>query len=46
MPSWILDANAAAARTLVGAVSAGDAERLTAAWRELRLEDNIDDFYR
>lgn len=45
-PSWIFDANTAAARTLVAAVSAGDAERLGSAWRELELEDNIDDFYR
>ena len=45
-PSWIFDANTAAARTLVAAVSAGDAERLAAAWRELALEENIDDFYR
>lgn len=45
-PSWIFDANAAAARTLVAAVSAGDAERLSTAWRELEIEENIDDFYR
>ena len=45
-PSWIFDANVAAARSLVGSVSAGDAERLTAAWRELELEGNVDDFYR
>ena len=45
-PSWIFDANAAAARTLVAAVSAGDAERLSSAWRELEIEENIDDFYR
>ncbi len=45
-PSWIFDANTTTARALVAAVSAGDAERLTLAWRELGLEDNIDDFYR
>lgn len=45
-PSWIFDANAAAARALVAAVTAGDGDRLAAAWRELRLEENIDDFYR
>ena len=30
----------------VAAVSAGDGDRLSGAWRELGLEDNIDDFYR
>lgn len=45
-PSWIFDSNTAAARTLVAAVSAGDVERLVAAWKELELEENIDDFYR
>jgi hypothetical protein len=45
-PSWIFDANTAAARSLVAAVAAGDSERLASAWRELAVEDNIDDFYR
>lgn len=45
-PSWIFDANAAAARALVAAVTAGEGERLGALWRELQLEEHIDDFYR
>ncbi|PSC73191.1 hypothetical protein C2E20_3676 [Micractinium conductrix] len=44
--SWIFNSNTAAARALVGAVSAGDAEKLTGAWRELAVEDNIEEFYR
>lgn len=45
-PSWIFDANTAAAHALVDAVAAGDADKLAAAWAAGQVEEHIDDYYR